>query len=269
MCYKWPEREFERKIKNPGVITDPRTRRGRPGEYNQYDSKSPVVMQEDYVRHLCELISEPRIHPYRRDYANSDWRACGAYAWNIALCESLYPALNGLEVALRNSIQHATAHEFDDEYWFDSLSLKKSRDAVSKARNELAKDRSSELISAGDLVARLNFGFWVGSFDSKYEQKLWPRLLGPDFPNLPRKHRTRSTLAGRLHLIRHLRNRVFHHEPVWNRTNLNEQHGQVVETIGWIDHEMRQFVEMLDRFPETYARGAEFYEQELLSVFQN
>jgi hypothetical protein len=42
-----------------------------------------------------------------------------------------------------------------------------------------------------------------------------------------------------------------------------------METIGWINPEMRRFVEILDRFPETHAKGAAAYEQELRAVFQS
>ena len=65
-----------------------------------------------------------------------------------------------------------------------------------------------------------------------------------------------------------MRNRVFHHEPIWHWQKLPSLHSEIIETIGWINPEMRRFVEMLDRFPETYATGAEFYEQEFLAVFQ-
>ena len=56
VCYKWPEREFERKIKNSGVITDPRTRRGRPGEYATIPAegdKNPGVISGSGPREGC------------------------------------------------------------------------------------------------------------------------------------------------------------------------------------------------------------------------
>ena len=34
-----------------------------------------------------------------------------------------------------------------------------------------------------------------------------------------------------------------------------------METIGWINPAMRQFVEVLDQFPETYTRGSDYYQQ--------
>lgn len=112
-------------------------------------------------------------------------------------------------------------------------------------------------------MSQLNFGFWVGLFDSQYEQVLWTRLLRPVFPHIPRSERIRTRLSKRLHSIRLMRNRVFHHEPVWNRSDLETLHGRVLETIGWISLDIRQFIEMLDRFPKIYSQGPEKYEQKL------
>ena len=224
-------------------------------------------MQVD-IRRLCEAISEPRIKPYRQQPNGSDSLACGTYAWNIAMCESLYPALNCLEVVLRNSIQQAAATAFGNEFWFDCLTLNKSKDAVCRARKELQDKSAQKPMSAGDLVAGLNFGFWVGLFDRRYEQQLWPKLLDPVFPHIPRRLRRRKFLSIQLHQIRWLRNRIFHHEPIWNRDNLSKQHGQILDTIGWVNRDMRNLVEMLDRFPQIHARGAEAYEGDLTSTLQ-
>ncbi len=220
------------------------------------------------------MISEARLGPYRQGTSGEgtsgdDFTTCAAYAWNIGLCESLYPSLNGLEIALRNSIQSAATNEFGDEFWFDHLSLQKSRDALSNARKKVSGDQNGQTISANDLVAQLNFGFWVGLFDSQYEQYLWPKLLRAVFPSIPRRNRTRATLSKRLHQVRGLRNRVFHHEPLWNRDNLDIQHQQILETIGWINPNLRRFVETIDRFPDVFREGPQAYEQKLALVFQH
>ena len=68
-----------------------------------YVIKPLAVMQVD-IQRLCEAISEPRIKPYRHQASGSDSLTCGTYVWNIAMCESLYPSLNCLEVVLRNSV---------------------------------------------------------------------------------------------------------------------------------------------------------------------
>ena len=171
----------------------------------------PLASMQVDIQRLCEAISEPRIKPYRHQASGSDSLACGTDAWNIAMCESLYPSLNCLEVVLRNSVQQAATTAFNDEFWFDNLGLKKSRDAVDRSRKNVEGRNSEKLISAGDLVAELNFGFWAGLFDSQYEQKPWRVLLKPVFPHISRGLRTRGFVSKRLHNIRLLRNRIFHH----------------------------------------------------------
>lgn len=218
------------------------------------------------------MISEQRIGPYRVNVTDSELVTYARYAWNLALCESLYPALNGLEIALRNSIHNAAAYRFSDEYWFDRLQLSKTQKALKSARDRLSWDgKKRENATAGDLVSQLNFGFWAGLFDSQYEQFLWTRLLRPVFPHIPRSERSersRNRLSRRLHSIRLMRNRVFHHEPVWNHPDLETLHGRVLETIGWISLEMRRFIEMLDRFPNVHSQGPQKYEQEIEAVLE-
>ena len=230
-------------------------------------------MQEQFFFNLQSVISEQRIGPYRVNVTDSELATYAKYAWNLALCESLYPSLNGLEIALRNSIHSAAIYRFSDDYWFDRLQLSKTKKALKSARNRLASDaKKHESVTAGDLVSQLNFGFWVGLFDSQYEQVLWTRLLRPVFPNIPsnipRSERSRNRLSSRLHNIRIMRNRVFHHEPVWNHPDLEALHGRVLETIGWINWEMRRFIEMLDRFPNVYSQGLQKYEQEIGAVLE-
>ena len=60
------------------------------------------------------------------------------YYWNICLCESLYPTLSAVEVALRNTIHAAISTQFKD-HWFDNqeLVLKDEHEKVVNARKKL------------------------------------------------------------------------------------------------------------------------------------
>ena len=78
-----------------------------------------------------------------------------------------------------------------------------------------------------------------------------------------------SILHRRLDRIRRLRNRVFHHEPIWHLPDLAEQHRLVLETIGWISPAMREMTLLLDRFDSVYTMGAQHYATELDSITKN
>ena len=225
------------------------------------------MLQPNLIRNLTECISDDRLRPYLSRNVQDPLAALGAYAWNIALCESLYPALNGIEVALRNSINNAAVREFNDEHWFRSRVRDREQETVSRTGRRL--NRFGRPLSPGDFVADLSFGFWVSLFDSRYDGLLWPRLLSIVFPEMPRFQRSYKNISTRLERIRRLRNRVFHHEPIWHWRDLSQQHSDILETIGWISPEMMRFIEMLDRFPEVYSEGTRKYEQEIGSVFQN
>ena len=98
---------------------------------------------------------------------------------------------------------------------------------------------------------------------------LWPKLLEPVFPHCPRSQRTRRNVYVRLDEIRRLRNRVFHHEPIWHLPDLEERHQEILETIGWISPAMLEMTRLLDRFDSVYTTGADHYARELDSVAQN
>ena len=109
-------------------------------------------------------------------------------------------------------------------------------------------------------MAELRFGFWTSLFDVRYEQNrvLWPRLLGAQLldSSSPRSVRSRKQLSPRLNRIRHLRNRVFHHEPIWHWSNLAQQHAAALDLIGWFSPALRSTIEPGDRFRSVHLAGA-------------
>src|SRR5713226_1420752 len=225
-------------------------------------------MQGDFADLLQKAVSHERLEAYRQHGTDgSNLNLFAHYAWNIALCESLYPALQGLEVALRNSIHDAAVAAYQTELWFDdrrAIPHPREQDAVHKAKETLARDRNP--LEPGRIVAELNFGFWTSLFDVRYEHILWPKLLKAVFPFMPRHIRTRKTLSKQLHRIRHMRNRVFHHEPIWYWGDLAQQHSELWETIGWISPAMLEMIKVLDRFSEVHRQGAQPYQQALMTI---
>jgi hypothetical protein len=78
--------------------------------------------------------------------------------------------------------------------------------------------------------------------------------------------RSRKQLSPLLNRIRYLRNRVFHHEPVWHWSNLAGQHSQALDLIGWFSPAFRYTLEPNDRFPVVYAAGAEPFLEHVRSL---
>lgn len=180
------------------------------------------MQQETYFDQLSQATSPRRLEPYRHSNTFGDvTKIYGAYAWNIVLSESLYPAFHGIEIALRNSIRGAASQKFGDRYWFKTRLKPNEQRILTEVTNRLNSQKKP--LQAGDFVAAFMFGFWVSLFNRRYEQVLGPRLLSPVFPSIPRRQRTRKDLFKRLDKIRILRNRVSHHEPIWHWKDLTEQ----------------------------------------------
>jgi len=76
------------------------------------------MAKADFFSILTTAISRNRFTPYINNNPNNQSEAYGTYLWNIALCESLYPALNCLEISLRNSIHDAAVQDFGVDDWF-------------------------------------------------------------------------------------------------------------------------------------------------------
>ena len=244
--------------------------RRRGGEHPrlQTDSNMRLSMtQEQFFKELGVVISNDRFEPHRRGHTRNSTSAYASYAWNIALCESLYPALNCFEVALRNSIHTAATEQFGTEFWFNSRLGKDEADRLSILRSRIDSPGNRNP-SAGELVSGLSLGFWVSLFKGYYERVLWPLLLPAVFPYSPRRQRARREISKRVDRIRRLRNRVFHHEPIWHWQDLEQQHQQILETIGWISPAMLAMTRLLDRFPSVYTRGGQPYAIELENIAQ-
>jgi hypothetical protein len=200
-----------------------------------------------------------RLSPYKSERSEID--ALTLYVWNIALSEALYPSLQNLEIGLRNRINIAITTSYSDSWWFKDTQIMvdvAERDAVELAEKRLTK--RGESITAPGIVAELNFGFWSELLAARHDVAIWRRtgVLEASFPHMPHP-RSRRALFTRFDEIRKLRNRVFHHEPIWNLT-LKTEHGNIIESLGWLDPALQKVTKVLDRFPGVYTQD---YKNEL------
>lgn len=222
------------------------------------------MTQAPFFDSLQQALSVPRFDAYRRPGGGDVETLCN-YLWNTALCEALYPAVQGLEVALRNTLFDAGAAAFaggatrESPCWRDAsppVLLPAEAARVEQAKRGL-RSRGRPL-EPGRIVAELSFGFWTALFDVRYETTriLWPRLFKHGvFAGAPRRLRTRKALSAMLNRVRMLRNRAFHHEPIWHWRDLAEQHALTVDLLGWLNPALRSAVELVDRFGPVHRDG--------------
>jgi len=213
-------------------------------------------MQADFAQKLKHVLSTERLAAYQQQLTgNGNLNLFSHYAWNMAVSESLYSTLQLLEIGLRNTLHQAAVAHFGKADWFEDNALIHPREqaAINKAKQILRNKKKP--LEPGRIIAELNFGFWTSLLDKRYEQTLWPALIKASFPHMPKTSRTRKNLSKRFNKIRHLRNRVFHHEPIWYWQDLAQQHEAILEALAWIEPAMQDLAGAIDRFPEVYQQG--------------
>lgn len=215
---------------------------------------------------LRRTVSTERLEKYRPP-AGSDLEMMTNYFWNIALSQALYPGLAALEVALRNSIHNAMTAREQTEWWFYQAELLEPRQlgAFASARQWLYGQKKYRPTS-GQIVAQLNFGFWTTILSKSYHDTLWApdhtALVKTVFPHLPPMSNNRRFVHQRYNQLRLLRNRVFHYERIWDRPQLDAEHRDMIEAIGWISPTIRDGIEVIDQFHDVFSRRTDI-EQEL------
>lgn len=184
-----------------------------------------------------------------------------AYSWNKKVAAALYPVMQCLEITLRNAIHKSATAHFSQSDWYDSLLKNVADDTFSamlaqgqidpkffrpnirprtsnnqkrwNSRHESmlieAKRKlqnAGKSTSANNVISSLMFGFWTELFEHSYysltKPLLWPTLNSAVFPNLSGVNRTHSNIYNKLDALRHLRNRMSHHEPIWKNTSVTD-----------------------------------------------
>lgn len=141
------------------------------------------------------------------------------YALNMQYSKELYVVLAGLEVTVRNSF-HAACREFaQKEDWLSLEILKnKHKKQVDEAIRHLIREKQNAYVF-DDIIAQLNYGFWVNLCNQPYDSSLWRGGLYRCFPALGQKPR-RKDIRERLERTLQLRNKIAHLEPIIKREEL-------------------------------------------------
>lgn len=227
------------------------------GAYGGDDRPAPPEIQAAFFDHVRRALSVERLEAYG-DGVVSPAVVLGRYLLNLALCESLYSPLQLCEVALRNSLHAHLSARCARSDWYDSAAFSLTPWAAEEVANAKEKIiKSKHPVTPGRVVAELQLGFWTSLFEARYEQRggYLPAGLKAVFPFMPKSLHNRKGTKHRLERIRTLRNRVFHHERIVHYTDLDAQHGLVLDVIGWIRPELRDLAVALDRFTTVRRDG--------------
>ena len=215
-------------------------------------------MATQFVAKIDPWVSTDRLEAYR-PAGGTDREMVVNYLYNLVLNEALYTPLSFLEITLRNSLHTSLSSFIGTTTWYDlpgNLLPAQARDVTKVKRRITGLGKS---ITPGRIVSELNFGFWVSLLSGDYEAHIWrpdkASVLKASFPNIPRAKRQRGTVYGRYNRLRELRNRVFHHESIWNRPTLWQDYEAIYEAIDWISPEIVTASRMVDRYDHIFHYG--------------
>lgn len=220
---------------------------------------------------LCAAVSHERLGAYSLVSDKDSTDAVARYLWNGALCISFHPSLHALEVTFRNNLFRAseafvsTAGRTMGPFgcWLDvtpSFLLPLELNAVQAAKLRIGKNPRHH--TPGRLVAKLGFGFWTALCQGPYGHgrvngpRLWPSLLPKVFPSMPKSMRSREVASARLDAIREFRNRIAHHEPIWDH-DLLVRYDEILEALGWMQPSMSKAVRVCGDLELIYHNGPE------------
>jgi hypothetical protein len=179
-----------------------------------------------------DIISDARLGTYLRATGFDRCKALDLYGWNIQVSEAFYPILSASEVSLRNIVAARIEDVFGPQWWDEDEYLKRlgrGKGIVKRARDKRMKNKGH--VTAGCMTSELNFGFWAKMLLPKYEELFWTPV-GLSFPKSP-AGTDREMLWQKCDDICDLRNRIFHHEPIFDRDISGDYHN-CLELVRWI-----------------------------------
>lgn len=218
---------------------------------------------DEILNALETSLSPERIETYVRAANGNKERALRLYTWNTAVSAAFYGPLQGLEVALRNGMHQQLEMKYGSD-WYDNQKCGLDAGALNRIDEAKTKLRKGKYpIDPPHVVAELPFGFWVSLLGKgghprtpetakrNYEMTLWRPALFRAFPYNKQK---RSDIHKPFNYLRTLRNRIAHHEPIFNR-HLEKDYQSIIEVTEWICPKTADWIKHHSRVEELLHQG--------------
>lgn len=157
--------------------------------------------------------------------------ALSLYEWNAKLVSSFFVPLHIYEVTLRNAISDAIAQRYGadwptNDYFLNSLTAKNKRAVTS-----LYSDGGYQ--GLGKILPELKLHFWEEMLTKRHDGRIWKPYINFTFPNTSNLtvKQIRTLLKDACFTIRKVRNRIAHHEPIFNQATLNDVYPMIESTV--------------------------------------
>jgi hypothetical protein len=202
------------------------------------------------MKTIIATLSNERFATYLRAAGYDQARALNLYLWNAELGGGFHLPIQAVEIALRNKVNQALVSEFGQNWWRNDRFLA-LLDQPRSADLQLVKTRLQSRglnLQTGQIVASLSFGFWAGMLQTRYNPNIWTKQFQKSFPDFPMSQSMRR-LAQSCSRIANFRNRVSHHEPIFNK-DLSAIHSEILRTLAWLCPDTHAWVKPICRVPK-------------------
>lgn len=190
----------------------------------------------DKYENIKNTLSISRMATYEK-YSDSHKKALDLYLWNLQISSALLECLAVCEVVVRNSVAKIIEQRYGED-WINNArfirTMKQSR------QRDLIKVRQS---TVDKTIAELPFVFWQSFFTVRFDQELWQNDLAVALPNASDCNgKLREVVFTDLDRLRKLRNRIAHHEPIFNRS-IKTDYEVIIKIIRYCCEDTANWVE--------------------------
>lgn len=211
---------------------------------------------------VVECLSSERLGRYLSLTPSHEPEAAVLPYFTIQATSSLfYPTIQVVEVCLRNRIHLAMANFYSgrsktivlpgrSETWYEWVpTRKRTKDNINDAITHARADVHGRKVIPGDIICRMMLGTWVSILEERPDNAdklyFWAGVVKDVFPKatLPKK-----ALLQEIHWANDLRNRLFHHEPLWTGAGvstmkqacatLKRKHRRLLNILMWMSPDL-------------------------------
>ncbi|MES2662849.1 MAG: hypothetical protein V4629_06070 [Pseudomonadota bacterium] len=196
-----------------------------------------MLFTDDQLSNIPYVLSPPRFATYLKHSQGNRAAALKLYQWNVQISSAFLIPLHFLEVSIRNAVVDRLDVVHTPNWPWNQGFIKSLPSTKGYSPQKNLEQVAYRQNTSGKVVADLKFVFWEKMFTARHDERLWINHIKHLFPNTGSgmtDSKIRESIYNDLFVIRQLRNRIAHHEPIFQR-NIQEDYEKMFKLIYWRD----------------------------------